>query len=282
MNQGTKKKILIAVIVVFAVILVCTVGYLIFKQLNIGNAEQTNKDIQASYAAGVTGAVQDATQNPTGATNTLPSLPDIDVNKTEPGELVENPVDFEGLMKMNPDVYSWIYIPDTNVNLPVAQSPDDDNYYLEHDVYKDYSFPGTIFSQSMNKKDYSDRVTVLYGHNMLDGSMFATLHNFGDEDFFNSHPYFYIYTQDRMLTYEIISAHEYDDRHIMNSYDFTKDDVFSEWIKSAKNPHYFYSNVREEVNPDLNSKLVILSTCLNANEGRFLVQGVLIKDEKTK
>lgn len=282
MNQGTKKKILIAVIVAFAVILLGTVGYLVFKQLNINNAEQTAKVVQASYAAGVTApSGQDSTVNPTGATNTLPSVPDIDVDN-DSGEVVENPVDFEGLMKMNPDIYSWVYIPDTNVNLPVAQSADDDNFYLEHDVYKDYSFPGTIYSQSMNKKDYSDRVTVLYGHNMLDGSMFATLHNFGDEDFFNSHPYFYIYTKDRMLTYKIISAHEYDDRHILNSYDFSKDDQFKEWLDSAKNPHSMYSNVREDVNLDLNSKLVILSTCLNANDGRFLVQGVLIKDEKTK
>ncbi len=142
---------------------------------------------------------------------------------------------------MNPDIYSWIYIPDTNVNYPVAQSEEEDNFYLDHDVYKNYSFPGTIYTQSCNSLSYNDRVTVLYGHNMLNGSMFATLYNFSDKTFFDEHPYFYIYTADRKLTYEVVSAFEYDSRHIMNSFDFKDDAVF-----------------------------------------RYLVQGVLVSDEKTE
>ena len=117
---------------------------------------------------------------------------------------------------------------------------------------------------------------------MLNGSMFATLYNFSDKTFFDEHPYFYIYTADRKLTYEVVSAFEYDSRHIMNSFDFKDDAVFQDWLDQAKNPRSLNSNVRDSVNLGLDSKLVVLSTCLNYGDGRYLVQGVLVSDEKTE
>ena len=267
---GNKKRgVLITLIVVFGVILLCTGGYLLIKQLGIFSAGQTNRQVQESYAPDLQPSYH----------LTIPPT----VNTEPPSQAAvyatESPT-FEGLMQFNPEVYSWIYIPDTSISLPVCQSKEDDNFYLSHDVYKDYSFPGAIYSQSMNKTDYSDRVTVLYGHNMANGSMFGNLHMFSDEDFFNSHPYFYVYTKDRKLTYEVISAHPYDSRHIMYSYDFSKDDVFKSWLDNAQNPHASFYNTRP-VSLNLNSKILVLSTCANSGDGRYLVQGVLINDEKT-
>ena len=262
MNEN-KKRILVAVIVVFALIAIGACGYLIYKTINsdLGKSEYDN--IASSFAA-------DEPEE------TTVVRPEVDTDTTD------SPVDLEELSAMNPDIYAWIYIPDTNVNYPVAQSSEDDNFYLEHDVYKNYSFPGTIYSQSCNNLSFSDRVTVLYGHNMLNGSMFATLHNFSDTEFFNEHPYFYIYTADRKITYEIVSAFEYDDRHIMNSFDFSDDTVFQDWLDQAKNPRSVNMNVRDNVNLSLNSKMVVLSTCPNYSTGRYLVQGVLVKNERTK
>ena len=107
---------------------------------------------------------------------------------------VENPIDFASLRVENPDIYAWIYIPDTNVNYPVLQNPTDDSYYLKHDKDGNYSEAGAIYSQLANKTDFSDPVTVLYGHNMNSGGMFATLHYFENKDFFDSHQDMYIYT----------------------------------------------------------------------------------------
>ena len=193
---------------------------------------------------------------------------------------VDNPVDFKEMREQNPDVYSWIYIRDTQISLPVLQSSVDDNFYLNHDWQKDDVFAGAIYSQSKNKRDYSDRVTVLYGHNMANGSMFANLFYFMDDDFFDSHRYFYVFTEDRKLTYEVVSAFEYDNRHILNSFDFKDDAVFQSWLDNAKNPHSLYSKVRDSVKLDLNSKMLVLSTCTDTGDNRFLVQGVLVKDEK--
>ncbi len=287
-NENKKKKILITLVVLFGVIFICTGGYLLIKELGIFSAGQTNRQVQESYAPSLqpsnyltippTLNTEPPSQAAVYATES-PTAPKPKEREKE-REREDNPVDFEGLMQFNPEVYSWIYIPDTSISLPVCQSKEDDNFYLSHDVYKDYSFPGAIYSQSMNKTDYSDRVTVLYGHNMANGSMFGNLHMFSDEDFFNSHPYFYVYTKDRKLTYEVISAHPYDSRHIMYSYDFSKDDVFKSWLDNALKPHASFYNARP-VNLGLNSKILVLSTCANSSDGRYLVQGVLINDEKT-
>lgn len=286
MKENKKKKIiLIVVIAVFGVICLCTSGYLIGKGFGMFSTEQTYDEVRNTYGPNRNSSTADtnadnSTDNNDNSTSSNGSKhTDSSNSVTAPSN---DEVDFDGLRAQNPDVYSWIYIPDTKVDLPVLQSSEDDNFYLDHDVYKNYSFPGAIYSQSMNKKDYSDRVTVLYGHNMLNGSMFATLYKFADKDFFDSHKYIYIYTPDRRLTYEVVSAYQYDDRHILNSYDFKNDSVFSDWLSSMKNPHSLYGNVRNEVELDLKSKVLILSTCTNSGDGRFLVQGVLVSDEKTK
>lgn len=270
------RRIMIPIIVFFLLICLGVVGYLVFKNININQANETYRQMQTTVAAtDTTGSGTTTAESATTAVQTTQNPSDV-------APRVENPIDFQQMMAINPDVYAWISIPDTNVDYPVAQSAEYDNFYLDHNIYKEYSFPGTIYSQSCNSKDWSDRVTLLYGHNMLDGSMFATLHQFRDADFFNSHPYFYIYTQNRKLTYEIVTAFDYDDKHIMNSYNFKDDKVFQEWIDEAKHPKDLYANVRESTKLDLNSKFVVLSTCQNGGDGRYLIQGVMIKDEPTK
>ena len=275
----SKKGVLIAVIVICALIALGTCGYLVYKTISSDAEEKVYDNIASSFASnidveGTTAPKVDGTTKPEETKVARPDKVDTDTK--------ENPVNLEELSAMNPDIYSWIYIPDTNVNYPVAQSEEEDNFYLDHDVYKNYSFPGTIYSQACNSISFNDRVTLLYGHNMLNGSMFATLHNFSDKTFFDEHPYFYIYTTERRLTYEVVTAFEYDDRHIMNSFDFSDDAVFQDWLDQAKTPRSVYYNVRDSVNLSLDSKLVVLSTCLNYGDGRYLVQGVLVNDERTE
>jgi sortase B len=114
--------------------------------------------------------------------------------------------------------------------------------------------------------------------------MFTTLHKFEDTEFFDSHPYFYIYTSDRKLTYQVISAFKYDDRHIMNSFNFADTAVLQEFQEYIQNPNSALKNVRSDLDVDIttSSKIVVLSTCItNQKSSRFLVCGVLTKDEKT-
>lgn len=185
----------------------------------------------------------------------------------------------------NPDIYSWIYIPGTKVDYRVLQASskkgENDSLYLNHNYKKQYEFAGSIYSEMQNARDYSDPVTVLYGHNMLNDTMFATLHHFEDKKFFKEHKYIYIYMPNHRLTYKIYAAYVYDDRHILNSFDFSDKKVLKEYLKYTLAPESINKNTRK-VDLSANSKILTLSTCTNgAQNTRYLVQGVLIKDERT-
>lgn len=259
-----KNAILITIIVIFVLIFLLACAYVLFKGVLNDESKKAYNNIASSYV--------DASSQ----SNTITSPEKIDVKKPE------NPIDFDSLIKKNSDIYSWIYMPNTNINYPVCRHSTDDNFYLDHDIYKNYSYSGAIYSQFCNSRDYSDRVTVLYGHNMADGSMFANLHKFSDKSFFDKNKYFYIYTTDRKLTYEIVSAFVYDDRHLINTFDFSDDNVFKDYLDMILSPRSVSSNVRKGISLDIDDKIVVLSTCLNSGDGRYLVQGVLINDEQTK
>ncbi len=190
-----------------------------------------------------------------------------------------SPVDLEVLHEINSDVYAWIRVPGTHVDYPIAQSTISDNYYLHRSIYKRYLFAGMIYTQSCNNKNFKDPVTVIYGHNMRSTTMFSSLHYFEDSTFFEENDTFYIYTLDRVLTYKIVSAYRYDSRHIMNSFDFSDPTVLRGFQDHTLDPLSTLRNVRDGVELDENSKLVILSTCMsNDKSSRYLVNGVLISD----
>ena len=197
---------------------------------------------------------------------------------------VQNPINFAELKEQNPEVYAWIYVPGTDVNLPVVQSTTDDNFYLNHNIDGDYAVEGAIYSQSMNAADFSDPVTVLYGHNLVNGSMFSTLHYFENEDFFAQHDTMYIYTIGHILTYKVVSAYQYDDRHILNSFDFSDPSVVRTYFDYVMAPNSLVENVRQGVTLQTTDKIVQLSTCtdtVNHTDTRYLVTGVLTDDQPT-
>ena len=83
-------------------------------------------------------------------------------------------VDFEGLKKINPDVDGWIYCPGTVIDYPVMHGLSNDTY-LHHSYDKTYNASGSIFVDERNQRNFADPVTILYGHHMASGAMFATL-----------------------------------------------------------------------------------------------------------
>ena len=182
MKKKSSKALWVVILIIsIAVFLVCAgflAKYFFFDNTTDLHREQST--VALTTDATTAPETQAETEAPTTRfSETTASLPENDS------------VDFKELMKINPDIYAWIYIPNTNVDYPVAQSgPDnDDSFYLSHNVYKNYQFSGTIYSEKKNSRDFMDPVTVLYGHNMLNGSMFATLHNFNDKEFFDENSF---------------------------------------------------------------------------------------------
>lgn len=192
-------------------------------------------------------------------------------------------INWDALEEENNDIYAWIYIPNTLVDYPIVQPTNEEGnaFYLHKGLDKAYNFAGSIYTEIKNAKDFSDPVTLIYGHNMLNDTMFATLHNFEDPAFFKENKNIYIYMPNRKLTYKIYAAYVYDDRHILNSFDFSDEKILLNYFKYTQNPDSMTKNTRE-VELDVNSKIITLSTCTSgASNTRYLVQGVLIKDEPT-
>lgn len=213
-----------------------------------------------------------------------------DMRETLQGEVtsdnkVESPVDFDAMQKGNDEIYGWITVDDTNVNYPIAQSATDDAFYLKHSaVDKSWVASGAIYTESCNSKDFDDPITVVYGHNGYSDIMFTTLHKFEDKEFFDKHEYFYIYIPGKKLTYQIISAFKYDDRHIMNTFNFNDEAQLTGFQAMLRNPQSSEKNVRNRFDAEINkdSKIVILSTCITGQKSnRYLVSALLVKTEET-
>lgn len=259
------------------ILIICVVAILIGACYEI----ISNFDILKKLFEGDNGNKTATTTNVEVLSTTEPEIeeitaPNIDATK------IDNPIDFIDLKNKNDEIYAWIYIPGTKVNYPVCQSKSDDNFYLHNNIYKKYQYEGAIYSQAANTLDFTDRVTVLYGHNMADHSMFGDLHKFEDEKFFYEHKDMYVYTPSHKLTYEIIAAYQYDSKHILNTFDFSDDSIFENYLDSIKNPKYNLKNVRKDLALNTSDRILTLSTCLNSGYGRYLVQGVLITDELTE
>lgn len=201
-------------------------------------------------------------------------VPEKKPEETNPGEepKVEIPIDFASLKAINPDIYAWIDIPDTNVHYPIVQSASDNAYYLEHTIEGVKGYPGSIYTENFNAKDFSDFNTVIYGHDMKDGSMFKHVHKFANADFFNSHDTITIYTETAIKTYKVFAAVVYDNRHILYTYggDTTADRLA--FIQSLRNSNSFKNLYRDDVVVDENSHLITLSTCITGQPNkRYIV-----------
>ncbi|MDO5328819.1 MAG: class B sortase [Coriobacteriia bacterium] len=242
-----ERKVFIAICIVLALIVLAVAGYLIYK----------NFDNQAKYKTD----------------------PDIIFNQKVAG------YDFNKLRQTYPDIVAWLDVPNTNIALPIVQHPDNDFYYLNHNAQSEYDVSGAAYMQLCNKKDMSDPVTVVYGHNMIDNGMFSTAHFFENSDFFKDNEKFYVYTPGHKLTYTTVSAYIYDDRHIINSNNgFTDTNVRMKYFNEVCNPTSQVKNVRPGISLKAEDKLFQLSTCMsdpNLANQRYIVSGVLTNDEPT-
>ena len=205
------------------------------------------------------------------------SADDADPLPTATPAPVRIPVDFSYYRSINSDVIGWISVEGTEIDYLVLF--DANNYYLNHTYTGKYSSSGSIFIQNYNRADFTDFNTVVYGHNMVSGSMFAQLHKFEDTDFFNEHSSIVIYTPSHKLTYLIFAAYRTDNLHIMANNDFSTPESRTAYIESiyqhTTNAHFDYGVPVTE-----SDRIITLSTCINNYMYRYVVQGLLISDEE--
>ena len=186
-------------------------------------------------------------------------------------------VDFDKLKSVNEDVVGWIYVdalPD--ISYPIVKGKDNQTYL--HQTYeKNYNFAGTIFVDYENSGDFSDCNTLVYGHNMKNGSMFGHLKKFREDDkLYKQDKYFWILTPERNYRYEIITAYTTG----VNSDTYTlfkgPGEEFEKYLETIKG----YSEIKtDDTDLTIKDRIVTLSTCTGNESTRFVVQGKRVDSE---
>ena len=272
-----KKKTVWIIVLILCVLIIITGCFLLIRSQLASPSVQREDVIPATTDEATASPVETTEEAPTAT----PDKPDRSFGY-KLADADDLDVDFDQLKSINTDIYAWIYIPNTKVDYPVLRSTADGNdfFYLDHNMYRQYQFSGSVYSEVKNNPDMHDPVTVLYGHNMRDGSMFATLHKFSSADFFDDSTTAFVVTEDKIFTYLIYAAYTFDDRHILNSYDFSNAESFRDYLDSTLKPRSYQYNVRENVELTTEDRILTLSTCTDSSGTRYLVQGVLVNEQK--
>jgi sortase B len=179
---------------------------------------------------------------------------------------------YRELAEKNPDMVGWISIDDTVVNYPVMQTPDNANYYLDHDFENQISTLGTPYIQENCDISTSDNL-IIYGHHIRGGRMFAALDQYTDESFYKEHKTIHFDTLNELGDYEIIAVFKtalYED-DVLPYYDFVNaenESAFDGYVGSVKQASLYDTGV----DANYGDRLITLSTCEYSTEnGRLVV-----------
>ncbi len=180
-------------------------------------------------------------------------------------------VDFASLQQQNPDIIGWIYSAGTPVNYPIVQGETNDEY-LYRTANGTNNRCGSIFLDSANDSGFGDSNSVIHGHNMNNGSMFAELMNYEEQKYYDEHPRIWLVTPDQTYSLELFAGFVTSLDSDVWKLTFPEAGDFAAWKSEMAEKSYFQSNVV----PKEGEKVVTLSTCCyDFENARFVVMGVL-------
>ncbi len=274
-RKKTFGDIMSTLLMLIALVVFIFSGYTLYgfyQEYHKGSAEYDN--LESSYAADNEGETEDldaleddeALQNISGKEVTT---------VTENGKEVtlptmRNPIDFAELQQVNSDIVGWLRIRALDISYPVVQGEDND-FYLHRTFEKGDNFAGCLFVNCDNSRDLTDQNTIIYGHNMKNGSMFGKLKKFREEGVFDKSKYFWMFTPDFIYQYRIFSATVVDKTGLTYQTFYT-DEEFEQWMKYAFETSEV-DNTGIEVTKD--DRVMTLSTCTGDDATRFVVMGKL-------
>ena len=235
-------------------------------------------DIQKKAVEDKAETVKEAEEEKAPAAATAASTQAAAAAATTAAPAEEIPIDFETLWETCPEAYAWIRIPNTQIDYPVCQRVEgDQNFYLNHRADGVEEFAGAIYSQNYNTRDFTDPVTVLYGHDMSNGSMFQNLHFYEDRAFFDNNREVIVYLPNKVLHYSIFAAYNTNDDHLLlSNNNFVDPDVFYIFLQDILNQRSMSGFVDQNVELTTSSRILTLSTCNAYDDQRYLVQCLLM------
>jgi len=258
------KRILRIIIFIIAVcVLVFSLYMIISIQLKYKQGKDTYNDISSKALTVAKSFSPPNLDRICKVTDKDEILPDIEYNEVgiplieAEANALPIEVDYNKTDEYNKDIIGWIYCPETNINYPVLHAADN-NYYLRRMANKKYNIAGSIFMDYRNKGDFSDINTIIYGHNMKNGTMFSDLMNYKNDNYFDSHPYIYYDTEDKSYIFKIIGGKVVDPSDKIFS-TFSDETEMQDYLAGCT-PKYLFNQ-----DTDIYSinRLVTLSTCSN-------------------
>lgn len=183
------------------------------------------------------------------------------VEQAYASEPSQSPIDFPALQKEYPNVVAWLEMDDVDVSYPIVKG-EDNEYYLHYDPSGNESVDGSIFLDYRNAGDFNDLHTLVYGHNMLDDSMFGKLDQYTSEDFYkNGSGTFTIYTPDNTYRYKIFAVDIVDPTDSVYQVGFTNRPVFGAFVAQLLGNSMYETGVEASGN----DSVVTLSTCSSSD-----------------
>lgn len=185
-------------------------------------------------------------------------------------------VDLNYYLQKNSETVGWLQVNGTKINYPIVQHADND-FYLKHDFYQRQTNNGWIFGDYRNNFEIFDNNTIIYGHNLINNSMFGTLTYLSKESFFNNknNHYIKLSTKNTNTIWQIFSVYKIEPTTDYLQAKFNSTTAYQEFLTKLKNRSYYNFNL------DLNytDKIITLSTCTSSGTKRFVVHAKLINIE---
>ena len=183
-------------------------------------------------------------------------------------EIMSYELDFNKLFSVNNETVGWISVPNTSINYPVAKA-NDNSFYLNHSFDKSKNTAGWIFADYRNSFNGQDKNIIVYGHNRMDSSMFATLKNTQKSDWYDNenNKYLTFTTPDGVHVYETFSVYTIKAESYYITTDFSNDNSYLDFLNTLK------SRSIHDFGVSLNSddKIITLSTCDASGKSRVVL-----------
>lgn len=181
-------------------------------------------------------------------------------------------IDFEKLKSINDETVAWLKVNGTNIENAVVKA-NDNEYYLNHNFEKKYNTGGWLFADYKNKIDGTDKNIVIYGHNMKDDSMFGTLKNILDKNWYENKENYIIdfITEQKTYKYKVFSIYEIKAEDYYIKTEFT-DDEFKKFIQTIKDRSIKDFNIEIEET----DTILTLSTCADNVNNRIVLHAKIV------